>query len=72
MLCLSRKTNEIVRIGDDVSVRVLYIRPGYVRLGFTAPPGVRIERDELRRRILAGEPLHEIEDDLDHQENLRT
>jgi hypothetical protein len=30
---------------------------------------VPIERDEVRRRLAAGEPLHQIEQDLDQREN---
>lgn len=48
MLCLGRKTGERVRIGDDIVVTVVGIRhDGTVRLGFEAPPHVKVLRDEL-------------------------
>jgi carbon storage regulator len=49
MLVLSRKTGESISIDGDVRVKVLDIREGRVRLGFSAPPDVNIWRDEVRR-----------------------
>ena len=49
MLVLSRKMNEEVVIGENIRVQVLEVRGGRVKLGFTAPPEVRICRDELHR-----------------------
>lgn len=51
MLVLSRRTGEAVNIGDDVVVTVLQVRGGQVRIGVTAPKGLKIIRDEL-----AGKP----------------
>lgn len=51
MLVLTRKVGETVRIGDGVTVQVLNVRGGQVRLGFTAPPEVRIFREEVFRAI---------------------
>lgn len=47
MLILTRKVGETVRIGDNVTVRVLALRGGQVSLGFTAPGDVRIFREEV-------------------------
>lgn len=51
MLVLSRKTGEQVRIGAGIEVKVLAIRGGRVRLGFSGPVGVPIHREEVFRRI---------------------
>jgi len=48
MLVLSRKMNEEVVIGENIRVQVLEVRGGRVKLGFTAPPEVRICREELQ------------------------
>lgn len=48
MLVLSRKSLQGVWIGDQVLVRVLSVDHGRVKLGIEAPPGIRIERQELR------------------------
>jgi carbon storage regulator len=47
MLILTRKIGETIRIGDNVTVRVLGLRGGQVSLGFTAPDDVRILREEI-------------------------
>lgn len=47
MLVLSRKANETIRIGDDITITVVRIGPNTVRLGITAPADVNIARSEL-------------------------
>lgn len=47
MLVLTRKIGEAIRIGADVTVRVLEVRGAQIRLGLTAPSGVRILREEV-------------------------
>lgn len=54
MLVLTRKLGELVRIGDDVTVRVLAIRNSQVSLGFVAPTAVKIFREEVLRMIETG------------------
>lgn len=46
MLFTSVKEGETVKIGDT-EVTILKVRGGDVRMGFTAPPEVRILRGEL-------------------------
>lgn len=55
MLVLSRKKQERIRIGDDVSIVVLDVRGHRVQLGIDAPPEVAIVREELRERTPAGD-----------------
>lgn len=50
MLVLARKLSESIRVGDDIRITVVQIRPGRVRLGIEAPPYVRIRRDEVEPR----------------------
>lgn len=47
MLVLTRKVGERIRIGDEVTLQVLEVRGGQVRLGLAAPAGVRIFREEI-------------------------
>lgn len=47
MLILSRKEGDLIRIGDDILVRVLGIKGSVVRLGLEAPAEVPILRGEL-------------------------
>ena len=44
MLVFSRKSGERMWISDNVEVTVLGIHGNTVWLGFTAPPGVAVER----------------------------
>ena len=48
MLVLSRKEGEEVVIGDNILLTVVAIRGNQVRLSFTAPPDVAIQREEVR------------------------
>jgi carbon storage regulator len=48
MLILSRKLNEKICIGGGITVTVVEIKGGKVRLGFQAPEGVKILREELK------------------------
>ena len=53
MLILSRKINEKIMIGDDVSVSVIEIRGDQVRLGVDAPKTVKVYRQEVFDAIKA-------------------
>lgn len=48
MLILSRLIDQVVCIGDDVTVKVVSIRGDKVRLGFDAPREIQIDRLEVR------------------------
>ncbi|HHN63781.1 MAG TPA: carbon storage regulator [Nitrospirae bacterium] len=52
MLILTRKSDEAIRIGDDIVVKILEIKGGQVRLGIEAPKDKRIYREELFQRIV--------------------
>lgn len=51
MLILTRRINESIRIGDDISITVLGINGNQVRLGFDAPKEVGVHREEIYQRI---------------------
>lgn len=51
MLILQRRVGEKVMIGNDITVTVLGINGGQVRLGVNAPRDVRVDREEVRERI---------------------
>ncbi|MEY8205427.1 MAG: carbon storage regulator CsrA [Bermanella sp.] len=51
MLNLMRRVGERVIIGDDISVTVLSVTGGQVRLGFNAPSQVPVHREEIYQRI---------------------
>ena len=51
MLILTRKPGEKIRIGDDITIHVVDIGKGNVRIGVEAPKDVSIMRDEVVERI---------------------
>ncbi|AEJ61665.1 carbon storage regulator, CsrA [Spirochaeta thermophila DSM 6578] len=51
MLVLSRKKNESIIIGDNIEVRVVDIRGDQVKIGISAPPQIKIYREEVYRAI---------------------
>lgn len=53
MLILTRRANEAIKIGDNVTISVLAIRGNQVRLGIEAPREVSVHRQEIFDRIQA-------------------
>ncbi len=51
MLVLSRKRGEKIVIGNGVTVTVLEVQGGRVKLGIDAAPEVSIHREEVHSRI---------------------
>lgn len=51
MLVVTRNVNEKVIIDDNITITVTRIKDGRVRLGFEAPPGVKILREEIYNQI---------------------
>jgi carbon storage regulator len=52
MLVLSRRTKDVILVGDSIRIQVLDIRGGRVRLGISAPPEVPVHRAEIADRCL--------------------
>ena len=52
MLVLTRRSDESIRLGEDILITVVEIKGNQVRLGITAPKGMRIYREELYQKIL--------------------
>lgn len=50
MLVLTRRINEHLRIGDDVTVSILGIKGNQVRIGIEAPKSVAVDREEIYQR----------------------
>ena len=47
MLVLSRKVGQTILVGENISIQVLQVSGGAVRLGIEAPTDIRILRGEL-------------------------
>jgi carbon storage regulator len=65
MLVLSRRPEESIAIGSNITVVVLGIKGNQVRLGFRAPRDVVIDRTEVQHRkrteLVLMEPIPEVE-----------
>jgi carbon storage regulator len=53
MLILTRKANETLTIGDDVTVTILGVKGNQVRIGVNAPKEISVHREEVYNRIKA-------------------
>jgi carbon storage regulator len=51
VLVLSRKAGERILIGDKISVTVVKIGHGGVRIGVEAPPELAVVREELAQEL---------------------
>jgi carbon storage regulator len=51
MLVLTRKRDEIIRIGKDITIMVVEVRGDKVRLGIDAPKDVSVHREEIYQEI---------------------
>lgn len=51
MLILTRRSNEVVRVGDEVVVIILGVKGNQVRIGVSAPKSVPVHRQEIYERI---------------------
>lgn len=51
MLILTRKMDEEIKIGQGISIKVLSISEGQVKLGISAPPDVEIFRNEVYEKV---------------------
>ncbi len=51
MLILTRKIDEEIKIGSEITVKILAISEGQIKLGITAPGNVEIFRGEIYEKV---------------------
>ena len=51
MLILSRKTDQQIKIGDDITLTIIEIHDGQVRIGVEAPRNIKVFRQEVFNAI---------------------
>ena len=51
MLVLTRRVGETIRIGDEVSIKVLEVQRGQIRLAIDAPRHIAIHREEIYQQV---------------------
>ncbi len=52
MLILARKIGEAITIADEITIKVMEIKGGQVKIGVEAPHHVSIHRNEVYERIV--------------------
>ena len=53
MLIVSRRIDESIQIGDDITVTILDIKGKQARIGISAPDDVTVHREEIYERVQA-------------------
>ncbi len=53
MLILARKVGEAITIANDITIKVLEVKGGQVKIGIDAPPDISIHRNEVYKKIMA-------------------
>ena len=51
MLVLTRRVGEVIRIGDDVSISILEVQKGQVRVAIDAPREIPVHREEVYQLV---------------------
>ena len=51
MLILTRRINEAIMVGDEVTVTVLEVKGNQIRFGIDAPKDVAVHREEIYQKI---------------------
>jgi len=54
MLVLSRKVGERILVGDNITITVVRMAQGVVRIGVEAPSDMPIVREEIKEQMASG------------------
>ncbi len=53
MLVISLKAGEQLRVGRDITVKILKSKSGLVRLGIEAPSNIKVAREILEHEVIS-------------------
>jgi carbon storage regulator len=67
MLILTRRPQETIRVGEDITITILGVEGNKVRVGIAAPRNVVVDREEVYERKQRELTVEEVElpDDAD-------
>jgi len=51
MLVLTRKVNEEIKIGSDITIKILSIADNHIKIGINAPKDIQIYRNEVFEKV---------------------
>jgi len=52
MLVLTRKSGEVITVGDDIEITVIAVKGDQVKIGINAPKHVEVFRKEVYEQII--------------------
>lgn len=55
MLVVSRRADQVIRIGDDIKIMIVSVRGYLVQVGIEAPRNVPVHRQEVYQQIIEQE-----------------
>ncbi len=56
MLVLSRKVNQRIKIGEDITIVIVQLDRDQVKIGIEAPREIGVHREEVYQRIQGSQP----------------
>lgn len=56
MLILTRRKNEVIRLGEDTRIVLVQVKGGQVRIGIECPSHVKVMREEVCQVQIEKEP----------------
>ena len=71
MLILTRRPEEVIRVGDEITITLLGIKGNQVRIGIEAPRAIPVHRLEIYNRIQAEAEHHAISRVASHPPSLQ-
>lgn len=70
MLILTRKVGESIRIGDNITVKIVSMDNRHVKIGIDAPRNVSVNREEIYQKIQSENLAAAAEQETSSMENI--